>query len=148
MDISEISDIADTDGDGNALHDTLAVKDFYDARIDITDKAEEADGLPELTDMGLASVNPAVYNGTDQTPEVVCDGKTLTAGTDYELIRSSGSDAFKNAGEYSILLTGKGDYAGGAITSFNITRAALASADVTLASDPSTSPGRHLPLPM
>ena len=142
MDISEISDIADTDGDGNALHDTLAVKDFYDARIDITDKAEEADGLPELTDMGLASVNPAVYNGTDQTPEVVCDGKTLTAGTDYELIRSSGSDAFKNAGEYSILLPGKGDYAGGAITSFNITRAALASADVTLASDTYTYNGR------
>ena len=142
MDISEISDIADTDGDGDALHDTLAVKDFYDTRIDITDKAEEADGLPELTDMGLASVNPAVYNGTDQTPEVVCDGKTLTAGTDYELIRSSGSDAFKNAGEYSILLTGKGDYAGGAITSFNITRAALASADVTLASDTYTYNGR------
>ena len=142
MDISEISDIADTDGDGNALHDTLAVKDFYDARIDITDKAEEADGLPELTDMKLTSVNRAVYNGTDQTPEVVCDGKTLTAGTDYELIRSSGSDAFKNAGEYSILLIGKGDYAGGAITSFNITRAALASADVTLASDTYTYNGR------
>ena len=66
----------------------------------------------------------------------------LTAGTDYELIRSSGSDAFKNAGEYSILLTGKGDYAGGAITSFNITRAALASADVTLASDTYTYNGR------
>ncbi|MBE6000666.1 MAG: hypothetical protein E7239_04650 [Sarcina sp.] len=142
MDISEISDIADTDGDGNALHDTLAVKDFYDARIDITDKAEEADGLPELTDMGLASVNPAVYNGTDQTPEVVCDGKTLTAGTDYELIRLGGSDAFKNAGEYSILLTGKGDYVGGAITSFIIDRAALASADVTLASDTYTYNGR------
>ena len=66
----------------------------------------------------------------------------LTAGTDYELIRSSGSDAFKNAGEYSILLPGKGDYAGGAITSFNITRAALASADVTLASDTYTYNGR------
>ena len=90
MDISEISDIADTDGDGNALYDTLAVKDFYDARIDITDKAEEADGLPELTDMGLTSVNRAVYNGKDQTPVVVCDGKTLTAGTDYELIGING----------------------------------------------------------
>ena len=38
MDISEISDIADTDGDGEALYDTLAVKDFYDTDIDITDK--------------------------------------------------------------------------------------------------------------
>ena len=142
MDISEISDIADTDGDGNALHDTLAVKDFYDARIDITDKAEEADGLPELTDMGLASVNPAVYNGTDQTPEVVCDGKTLTAGTDYELIRKNDSDTFKNVGEYSILLLGKGDYTGGAITSFIIDRAALASADVTLASGTCTYNGK------
>ena len=44
MDISEISDIADTDGDGEALYDTLAVKDFYDTDIDITDKAEEAYG--------------------------------------------------------------------------------------------------------
>ena len=142
MDISEISDIADTDGDGEALYDTLAVKDFYDTRIDITDKAEEADSLPELTDVKLTSVNRAVYNGTDQTPEVVCDGKTLTAGTDYELIRLGGSDAFKNAGEYSILLTGKGDYVGGAITSFIIDRAALASADVTLASDTYTYNGR------
>ena len=142
MDISEISDIADTDGDGNALHDTLAVTDFYGARIDITDKAEEADGLPELIDMGLTSVNKAVYNGKDQTPVVVCDGKTLTAGTDYELIGINDIDTFKNVGEYSILLLGKGDYTGGAITSFIIDRAALASADVTLASGTCTYNGK------
>ena len=142
MDISEISDIADTDGDGEALYDTLAVKDFYDTDIDITDKAEEADGLPELTDMGLTSVNKTVYNGKDQTPVVVCDGKTLTAGTDYELIGINDIDTFKNVGEYSILLLGKGDYTGGAITSFIIDRAALASADVTLASGTCTYNGK------
>ena len=61
-------------------------------------------------DISSATVTPSAptYNGQEQTPtvEVTLGGKALTAGTDYEVTVTPQ----KNAGSYTLTVTGKGNY--------------------------------------
>ena len=62
------------------------------------------------------------YNGSEQKPviTVVCNGKPLTEGEDYEAAFSGESI---NAGEYSVTVTGKGNYDGSVTENYRIQKA-------------------------
>ena len=63
------------------------------------------------------------YNGAVQKPEIKSIGdKTLTEGADYVATWSNASS--KNAGTYSVTITGKGDYTGTAKATYTISKAA------------------------
>ena len=63
------------------------------------------------------------YNGAVQKPEVkTIGGKTLMEGRDYKL--SWSDESSKNAGTYSVTITGKGDYTGIAKATYTINKAA------------------------
>ena len=63
------------------------------------------------------------YNGAVQKPEIkTIGGKTLTEDTDYEAEWSDESS--KNAGTYTVTITGKGDYTGTAKATYTINKAA------------------------
>ena len=82
-----------------------------------------------------------VYNGADQRfePEVVDkDGKALVKGLDYEL---SLSGDVKNVGEVTVVVIGKGNYAGSVERTYRITPASLA---VTTGSDSKIYDGSEL----
>ena len=64
------------------------------------------------------------YTGKDQTQtiaSVTLNGKTLVAGTDYTVTNNTG----KNAGTYTLTITGKGNYTGTLKVSFPIAKAPL-----------------------
>jgi len=62
------------------------------------------------------------YNGKAQRPAVkTVGGKALVAGTDYDVSYSNA--ASKNAGTYTLTVTGKGAYAGTATASYKIVQA-------------------------
>ena len=69
------------------------------------------------------------YTGEAQTPEftVTLEGKTLIADTDYMLVAESGIAV----GEYSVTVTGIGNYAGEATTTWTMSPKSLAEADIT-----------------
>ena len=82
-----------------------------------------------------------VYNGADQRfePEVVDkDGKALVKGLDYEL---SFSGDVKNVGEVTVVVIGKGNYAGSVERTYRITPAPLT---VTTGSDSKIYDGSEL----
>ena len=82
-----------------------------------------------------------VYNGADQRfePEVVDkDGRALVKGRDYEL---SFSGDVKNVGEVTVVVIGKGNYAGGVERSYRIAPAPLT---VTTGSDSKIYDGSEL----
>ncbi len=75
------------------------------------------------------------YNGFEQTKEVsnvTVNGRKLTPGTDYAVSGNTGKDA----GDYKIIITGKGNYGGTKEVSFNILPALLTADMVTIASGP------------
>ncbi len=82
-----------------------------------------------------------VYNGADQRfePEVVDkDGNALVKGRDYEL---SFSGDVKNVGEVTVIVAGKGNYAGSVERAYRITPASLT---VTTGSDSKIYDGSEL----
>ena len=82
-----------------------------------------------------------VYNGADQRfePDVVDkDGKALAKGRDYEL---SFSGDVKNVGEVTVIVAGKGNYAGSVERTYRITPAPLT---VTTGSDSKIYDGSEL----
>ena len=82
-----------------------------------------------------------VYNGADQRfePDVVDkDGKALAKGRDYEL---SFSGDVKNVGEVTVIVAGKGNYAGSVERTYRITPAPLT---VTTGSDSKIYDGSKL----
>ena len=72
-----------------------------------------------LSSAAVSGITDAVYSGSELTPGpvVVLDGKTLTAGTDYEITYENNI----NVGTASYKITGKGFYKGEVTGSFNIT---------------------------
>ena len=62
------------------------------------------------------------YNSSEQKPviTVVCNGAPLTEGEDYEVAFSGEST---NAGEYSVTVTGKGNYDGSVTENYRILKA-------------------------
>lgn len=90
--------------------------------------------------MVTLSAESFTYNGRSQTPTVtVTDGgRTLTAGTDYTVSYQDSSNntasAPTNAGTYTVVVTGQGNYSGSVNTkTFAINAASLENATVTLA---------------
>lgn len=77
----------------------------------------------ELTaDMLMVTGDTFTYTGSAYTPEVtVTDGTTLILGTDYDDISYTDNIG---AGEASVSVTGKGNYAGTASKNFTIAKAA------------------------
>ena len=79
------------------------------------------------TDISGAKVEVAdlTYNGKEQAPgvTVTTGGKTLEAGTDYTVSYErdgKATDDLTGAGEVTVVVTGKGDYAGTVTGSFTI----------------------------
>ena len=73
---------------------------------------------PLTADMVTLSEESATYDGTEQQPNITVAG--LTAGTDYDVTFQAG---FKNAGTYTVTITGKGIYAGTVKKIFTIEKA-------------------------
>ena len=62
------------------------------------------------------------YTGSEQTQTVSTvkvGGETLTANTDYEVMDNKATDA----GDYTLKVVGKGDYAGGTVKAFIVAKA-------------------------
>ena len=71
----------------------------------------------------VLSANSFTFNGKVQKPTIVTiDGKALVEGTDYDVVWSNPSS--KNAGTYTLTITGKGSYKGTASASYTISKAA------------------------
>ena len=73
---------------------------------------------PLTEGMVTLSEESATYDGTEQQPNITVAG--LTAGTDYDVTFQAG---FKNAGTYTVTITGKGIYAGTVKKIFTIEKA-------------------------
>lgn len=80
-----------------------------------------ANPSPAKVDIAGATVTVSAmtYTGSAQTAQltVVIDGKTLVAGTDYTV---SGQTTAKNAGSYSVTVTGMGNYTGELTVSYTV----------------------------
>ncbi|MFD2530815.1 MBG domain-containing protein, partial [Polaribacter marinaquae] len=94
--------------------------ELVDANITLDD-----DQVRDINSNGItvASISDLVYNGTAQSPspEVKDGDTTLVEDTDYELSYAANT----NVGTATITLTGKGNYNGTRVVTFNITRAPL-----------------------
>lgn len=79
-----------------------------------------------VSGMDVSKLDNVVYNGADQeqAPEVTDSktGKTLVAGTDYDLAYSKDT---KNVGTVTVTITGKGNYTGTVEREYNIECAPL-----------------------
>lgn len=115
-DIGNVPDIQDTDGDGKPVFRRIVVSDIYQYESDITDKTRTED----LVDIEDVSVENVVYNGTEQGPKLVYNGTVLEEKKDYIWYKTDDAVACKNAGQYSVLLIGKGDYVGRTETGYSI----------------------------
>ena len=99
-------------------------------------------------EMPIDSITAVTYNGKEQKPTltVTNDGTktTLVEGTDYDLSYAEGVTALKDAGEYTVTVTGKGTYAGKTkspkytINKFNLKNATL-TADIPTEGTPTVS---------
>lgn len=93
----------------------------------VTDYSSELVPLQIKEDLTGAKVELSktayTYNGKVQKPSIkTIDGKTLTEGTDYTATWSNASS--KNAGTYTVTVTGIGTYEGTAKASYKINKAA------------------------
>lgn len=79
--------------------------------------------------------NSFIYNGLNQKPTVTVtdpdrgeNGTVLEESTDYDIENEGGT----NVGEYTVTITGKGNYSGSASKTFSITAKAIATEDITV----------------
>ncbi len=89
-----------------------------------TARAEE--GPTTLTEEHVTlSKASATYNGLEQKPTVTVkdSGTLLTEGTDYTVAFQQGEGAFRNAGAYTVTVTGQGGYTGSVEKTFTIEKA-------------------------
>lgn len=88
------------------------------------------------------TIEPATYSGVVQTPVVKINGVTATQGTDYSF-DVDGSVELRDAGTYSLTITGAGNYTGTVTKSFNINPKPISELTVTVASDAQTYDGNQ-----
>lgn len=86
------------------------------------------------------TIEPATYSGEVQTPVVKINGVTATQGTDYSFA-VDGSVELRDAGTYSLTITGAGNYTDTVTKSFNINPKPISELTVTVASDAQTYDG-------
>ena len=99
--------------------------------LDESGKQVESGSLKGVTKMESADVeisfNDKVYNGRVKDIEVKVDGKALDGGVDYDAsFRNAAGNMVsecKDAGKYTVTVTGKGDYAGTATGQIEIAKA-------------------------
>lgn len=105
------------------------------------------DATDKTIDLTAASVE---YNGSSQgaQPLVTVNNVLLTAGTDYDVVYKDASGttltgAPVNPGTYTVVITGKGNYTGGNLsTTFTITPQALTASNVTVSNGEKTYNGQ------
>ena len=125
MDISEIEDIADVDGDGKAIDSNITIKDLYGRSIAVTDRIH----------IKNVKIKPAVYTGKDLAPKAVVtyEGKTLRSGVDYILDPGLTEDPktgdyntckIIKPGTYEVRLDGKSRFYGTCYMTFQVTKKA------------------------
>ena len=111
MDIANIGDIGDTDGDGTVFDTAITITDLYGYQIRVSDRVH----------IKRARIKPAISTGEELVPELVYHGQTLRPGIDYiwekELIwneeaHSLDKPAFVEPGDYKVILYGKGPFTG------------------------------------
>ena len=110
MDVEQIGDIRDTDGDGRVLDSSITITNIYGYPITVSDR----------THIKYARLKPGIYTGEELAPEIVYQGETLQAGVDYILQKESVYDPeagfvdpeFIEPGDYNVYLTGKGLFKG------------------------------------
>ena len=86
----------------------------------------------------LSTIEDQVFTGSAaNTALTVMDGETgLVKGTDYEVSFTKGGEAVADpieVGEYTVTVTGKGNYTGSKTTTFSITAKAISSTDIIVA---------------
>lgn len=109
VDIKDIPDIKDTDGDGRATHNTVTVANIYGYELDITDQVR---GISNISGAKVVLSNKSfTYNGKVHRPSIrTIGGKKLKEGTDYTVKWSNAGS--KNVGTYTVTVKGKGKYKG------------------------------------
>ena len=75
MDVDQIGDIGDVDGDGRVLNSTVTITDIYGYKVSVSDRVH----------IKKARIKPGIYTGEELVPEVVYQGRTLKADVDYIL---------------------------------------------------------------
>lgn len=110
-------------------------------KLTVSAQSIDPDDAGAFGGVTVGYLNDTVYNGADQRfePEVVDkDGKVLVKGRDYEL---SYSGDVKNVGEVTVIVAGKGNYAGSVERAYRIAPAPLT---VTTGSDSKIYDGSEL----
>ena len=111
MDIDDIADIGDTDGDGKVFDTAITITDLYGYQIHVSDRIH----------IKRARIRPAVSTGEELEPELVYCGETLRPGVDYiwekerfwnQQTFAMEAPAFVEPGSYIVVLYGKGRFTG------------------------------------
>ncbi|MCR5475376.1 MAG: hypothetical protein K6F28_09270 [Lachnospiraceae bacterium] len=101
--------------------------------------------LKELIDLekeaDKVTLKSVTYNGKEQGPVVLFDGKVLAENVDYTWSKTDTDKNYIDAGTYNVRLTGMGDYTGSVDKQYEITPKAI-TPDVTLAKDTFTYDGK------
>ena len=129
VDVDEIADIADTDGDGKKITKQIILRDIYQYEYDLTELAETTD--KERISIELAEAQDLTYNGKKQSPVITWQGEVLKEGTDYSWAQMDPEDNFTDAKEYEVLLYGNGRFAEEAYLKFRILPASISEATIT-----------------
>ena len=126
--------------DDNAKAENYAVEEDL-GTLTVSAQSIDPEDAGAFGGVTVGYLTDTVYNGVDQRfePEVVDkDGKALVKGRDYEL---SFSGDVKNVGEVTVIVAGKGNYAGTVERAYRITPAPLT---VTTGSDSKVYDGSEL----
>lgn len=99
----------------------------------------------------VLSAAPLVYNGEDQSPEILTiGGRKLRDGIDYSIMYMKDGSVVKStadAGTYTMIINGKGNYAGSTRTEFTIESQDLDGDEIVLESTAFVFDGTaHLPV--
>lgn len=120
-DVNNITDIADTTGDKDALSISAVVQDIYNGSIDISKILSNPEKKP-IEKAQVSGITDKTYTGKaiTQNLTVTLGGKTLSNGQDYEVSYKNNI----NAGTASVIITGKGKYKNSITKTFKINKAA------------------------
>lgn len=107
---------------------TIKATDKAKNETEVTVTLKKETGKIEKAEVKL--VNKLVANKTEQTQkiEVTLDGVTLVEGKDYEI----SNDTAVEAGDYELVVLGRGNYDGDKIVKFTVAKGTIANGDAEL----------------
>ena len=106
---------------------TVTFKGDYASQFGSVEKTFEI-YAKTLSSSNVADIVAQSYIGSALTPIVKCDGITLVKGTDYDIALPEGGCV--NAGDYTVTITGKGNYSGTVEKTFAINPKTLVATNV------------------